>query len=915
MADLAGCGADCSCPGCIASILPFFRDPSDDFTVNDLFSQIHNHNLLNLYVDEDSLIPVHSDKYCSPYHFENFKAKFQRPNISIIHVNIRSLRANFTKLKILLASLSHPFDIIIVTETWLTNDTCNLFQLHNYNFISQNRERRGGGVGMFIRNHIQYDILNDFTMSKVNSHDSLFIKVYGNTNSQLTIGGIYRPPSGDLNTFLNLYLSQCLEHNQGKILIGGDFNINLLNYDSDHKTQEFLDLIHSNGFLHLITQPTRVSTHSASLIDNFFTNINQPSYSLVISDDISDHFPIACSLPFSNSAPKNLKSAKAYVLSQGNIRNLKQKLQSEQWDEITTTDPSEFYTALLNNIKNALDSTCLTAGRPRKTNPPKIPWLDNNLTQMCKTKNALYKKFVTVRTPEAESNYKKCRNALNTLLRKAKRNYFVHLFDCAKSNSKRTWKLLNNLLNYKKIPTEVNGPILDCNNKLVKSKQGMANIFNDFFSEIGSKIATQIPQTDEPDSQYLPDHFPHSIFLQPVTNLEISSIYKNMKDSNAIDVNGLSKSIFDNIIDDLLPQITKLCNLSFEAGIFPEGMKVGKIIPIYKSGSKKICSNYRPISILPFLSKILEKLYNSWLYNFLQTYELLNASQYGFRKNMSTSQAATDYFETITDILKSNKAAISVSLDLTKAFDSLSHKVLLKKLHHYGIRGVAHTWLKSYLTDRQQTLTLARGEIHSNYKTITHGVPQGSVLGPTLFLIYINDIINSSNIFKYILFADDTTLIYGFDPSSDPSDDINSGLNNTQKWLNCNKLALNVNKTQAILYGKTTHKPVIRINNEPIHFVDQINLLGTIFDKNLTFKPHIAKICSKASRALGLLNQSKGLLPKYIKRTIYFSLIHPHLSQSIELLGNTAKSTMNPIINIAPPKSPRLTPPSPPAPR
>ena len=371
-----------------------------------------------------------------------------------------------------------------------------------------------------------------------------------------------------------------------------------------------------------------------------------------------------------------------------------------------------------------------------------------------------------------------------------------------------------------------------------------------------------------------------------------------MKDSNAIDVNGLSKSIFDNIIDDVLPHITKLCNLSFEAGIFPEGMKVGKIIPIYKSGSKKICSNYRPISILPFLSKILEKLYNSRLYNFLQTYELLNASQYGFRKNMSTSQAATDYFETITDILKSNKAAVSVSLDLTKAFDSLSHKVLLKKLHHYGIRGVAHTWLKSYLTDRQQTLTLARGEIHSNYKTITHGVPQGSVLGPTLFLIYINDIINSSNIFKYILFADDTTLIYGFDPSSDPTDDINSGLNNTQKWLNCNKLALNVNKTQAILYGKTTHKPVIKINNEPIHFVDKINLLGTIFDKNLTFKPHIAKICSKASRALGLLNQSKGLLPKYIKRTIYFSLIHPHLTQSIELWGGTAKSTINPIITL-----------------
>lgn len=271
--------------------------------------------------------------------------------------------------------------------------------------------------------------------------------------------------------------------------------------------------------------------------------------------------------------------------------------------------------------------------------------------------------------------------------------------------------------------------------------------------------------------------------------------------SKSTHIDTYSIKILKYLVDIISPILCNIINLSFETGYFPTFCKIARVVPLFKSGDKNNVQNYRPISILPIFSKIIEKVVHHQLYGYMQRNNLLTNNQYGFRKKLSTSDAITDMTQYVYDSLDRGDTIISFFLDFSKAFDTVNHNILLQKLQVYGIRGVVHNWFSSYLSNRMQSVSV--NGVISSQRPIEYGVPQGSTLGPLLFLIFINDFPNCSDFFKFTLFADDSTLTCRFDHNNliSMKNEIENNLLPVSKWLLSNRIKVNVQKSNFIIFS------------------------------------------------------------------------------------------------------------------
>ena len=333
---------------------------------------------------------------------------------------------------------------------------------------------------------------------------------------------------------------------------------------------------------------------------------------------------------------------------------------------------------------------------------------------------------------------------------------------------------------------------------------------------------------------------------------------------------------------------------------FPDSLKKARVIPIYKEGEKHDINNYRPISILPIMSKIFEKIAYKQLYEYLEQNSYLYNNQIGFRSRKSTTHAILNFLQHLYKNLDSGKIIFSIFLDFKKAFDSVNHTILLSKLEKYGIRGHALDWFCSFLTNRQQYVSIDNE--NSDTKLIEYGVPQGSILGPLLFLLFINDIPKCSDLFKFTLYADDSTLSTCIRENEIDRDTkiINTELHKVYLWLSANKILINSTKTKYMVfsYSKNITLPEIKIGNNTILQTDFTKFLGIYIDTHLTFKHHISEISKKMSKSLGLLFKLNKFLPNSILKILYTTLIQPYLSYGIEAWYGTTKNHTNKIFII-----------------
>ena len=384
---------------------------------------------------------------------------------------------------------------------------------------------------------------------------------------------------------------------------------------------------------------------------------------------------------------------------------------------------------------------------------------------------------------------------------------------------------------------------------------------------------------------------PKTIYLYHITPNEIKKYIDTLPSKTSSGYDNISNKLLKQIKHTILNPLTHVFNLSLMSGVFPENMKLSEIIPLYKKGPKDQMLNYRPISLLITLSKLLEKCMYTCLYKFMTKNNIFYKGKYGFRNKHSCEQAIQNLYGHIVQHKEDGLKTAAIYLDLSKAFDMISHDLLLKKLKLYGIRGISNNWINSYITDRYlqvkcRTLSCNKPELSDKYN-INYGTAQGSCLGPLLFNIFCNDLYLNIEYCNIIMFADDITLYASHRNITYLNYILQTDLQNIENWLVSNKLSLNVSKTFAMKFwsesGKITEKLKLHLNKTTIPLVKYTKFLGVTIDENLNWAEHINNIISKLSVNKNLLGRTQNILNDHAKKCIYFS----HISYTNKIWSNS----------------------------
>ena len=858
---------------------------------------------MNLDIDPDSNF-LNANNNCCYYTEETFKNNIKLDNcISVIHFNSRSLNANFKHINDYLRQFTIPFNIIAISETWLSLDRAEDFEMEGYDLKCINRtNKKRGGAAIYIDSRLKHKIVESMTTAIEDVCECVTVEISMEKKKNILVSCVYRAPDYSVELFKNFMEGMFARTEQKVAYICGDFNIDLLNPNNNIQIDEFSAAMYSMGLYPTITKPTRITPHSATIIDNIYTNnMENNIVSGIFMNDISDHLPVFAIYDCNYSMKKEVVT-KTYrrVRTEEALNSFQRDLLLQDWRNVYEAENVDIaYEHFLNVFIYYYNKNCPIVEYNRNSNTTDKPWMTSGLVNACRKKNKLYRDFIKYRTSDKEAKYKLYKNKLMCIIRKSKKEYFNKLLEINKNNIKGTWNILNKIIR-NKTNSNYTDHFIE-NNRTITNMNEVVEGFNNFFVGVGPNLANEInPPLGGCIAQFPEERNPHSIFLQSTNKNEIIDIVHKFNNKKSKDANDIDMALIKKVIIALVDPLTYICNLSLKTGTFPSLMKTAKVIPVYKAGDKNLFTNYRPISLLSQFSKILEKIFSARLDSFIDKHNLLIDGQYGFRSGRSTTMALMELVEGVTSSMDNNKYALGIFIDLKKAFDTINHDILLQKMERYGIRGVGLNWVKSYIENREQYVQI--GEYKSASSLITCGVPQGSILGPKLFILYINDICKVSNILNFVVFADDTNIFCAGENLQQLLEVVSVELGKLKLWFDLNKLSLNLKKTKFMIFGNK-NIPLntlveLKINNVKLERVYENLFLGVIIDHQFSWKPHIKHVRSKVARSVGVLGKAKEVLNQRSLLTLYHTLIVPYLTYCVEVWGNNYVSNLNPLVTI-----------------
>ena len=898
------------------------------------------HTVNDLYVDDnDGNNPYSNITIDSCFHdTESFISKFRNNSKPLfLNINIQSLNSKFEKLKNFILTITNAninIDLIALQETWLVKYP-HLLSIPGFqplHFINRNRGR-GGGVGFYVKNGINVKIDNDMTYNIDKIFEAITLDISYNRDNltkHYKVTNIYRSPTAvdgltsnqqheeftvRLDTLLN-ELNTC----NCDAYIFLDSNLNLLDLDNNHHANNYFTNLTNSGFLLTNFRASRMQSGCSSLIDHILTNSRSNVLtSGSIIEDISDHFITFLQPNIQKSKSKPL-TVKHRIYSKTNLENFKRDLYNTNWEKVTnSTEVNTCYDEFWAIYSQLHDKNFpFSTGRFNRNFHKISDFMTPGLLISRRTKIKLHKIALTDNVPFNWTQYRMYRNIFNKTVKASKKMQICNKINMNSKNPKKMWEILKDLTVGKsdQIPIDK----IKKGRETVNDPQQIAEEFNSFFTKAGRNIADSVEPIAVQPADFLPNTNPPKLRLDNISQHQVVDIISAMDSKVSVDASGVNMKMLKYIKYQIALPLSHLFTLSVTTGVFPAKLKTSKTIPIFKAGDRTSCDNYRPISLLSSISKILEKIVANSLVNHLELNNLLYENQFGFLRNHSTIHNITKLTNRISRDINEKKFVIGVFLDLKKAFDCVSHDILLTKLQKLGIDDITLKWFTDYLSDRYQYTDI--GGFKSSEKLIDISVLQGSILGPILFLCFINDLHLCTTLLT-LLFADDTA---GIDSDHDLAvliERVNSEIQKLANWFRANRMAVNVSKTKYIIFRPKGSKIAVdlelngvmynsneigspndpdrifklgRIHNDhPDKKERTYKFLGILLDEYLSFDAHCDLLCSKLSRSNYIISRVKNILPTKTLKTLYYSLIHPHILYGLPIYSCTTQKNLNKI--------------------
>ena len=729
--------------------------------------------------------------------------------------------------------------------------------------------------------------------------ESYFIEVTNEKQKNSIAGVLYCHPCTDETNFIDDHIQQLnykIQAENKNLFVAGDFNFDLLNLQHA-ETSSFFETMMSNHLMPTILLPTKINAVKHTVIDNIFTNqFNPDMKSGNFTITISDHLPSFLIMPKDNQnhLPKN-QDIFVRDLNKFDKVNFTLDFLKIDWKEKLdrydndVNKACEFFHWKMNNLLDKYMPWKKLTNKEYKLRFK--PWINGNILHKIKVKNRLFKQFTNCKDPiqkqERKHNYKLIKNEITALTRQGKKEYYHKYFTENKDNLKKIWIGIKEVINIKSKSTNKPSCIHE-NEQVLYNSKDIANSFNKYFSNIADDILNKRKYRGNTNyRKYLNNPLHKTFAAYPCDEKEVETIIAGLNPCKGTGPNSLPNNVLAMLKAEISIPLSIIFNISLSTGVYPDILKLSQILPIYKKDSKMEKCNYRPISLLSNINKIFEKLMYKRLYHFFESNKTIYSLQFGFRSKHSTRHALIEITEKIRCVLDKGETACGIFIDLQKAFDTVNHNILVNKLEYYGVRGTANNWFKSYLFNRTQYVSIEG--FQSDMVQIKHGVPQGSVLGPLLFLVYINDLHKAIIHSKTYHFADDTHLLNISDSAKRIQKQVNIDLKCLYKWLLANKISLNCSKTELIIFqsdrSQETFEFNIKINGHKILPSDSIKYLGVYLDKNLSGKHHCKVLLGKLNRANGMLSKVRHYVPSAELKSIYSAIFSSHLTYNCQVWG------------------------------